>query len=255
MPLSPVVEKFVRGIEQLDLLKDGVKFLIGTAAGWAWKMLYDRWWKTRKARKFWRPFLSKDLHIVLGRFGEFEEFERSGFIGVGDAFALAELQRFLATMGIREPHVVYADRVEGDALKHPLILLGGPDCNVITSEALKLIRTTLRLGDPSIHEIAIRDTSTHPPHLYIPRAPTAQEAGSDFGVVFRVPNPFSADKAALIIAGAFGHGTWAAARYLISPEFLRKQAAISGFLECLVETDIVRDTPQQIRPVVVRPIA
>jgi hypothetical protein len=52
---------------------------------WAWKMLYDRWWKTRKPRKFWRPFLSEDLHIVLGRFGEFEEFERSGFIGVGDA--------------------------------------------------------------------------------------------------------------------------------------------------------------------------
>jgi hypothetical protein len=249
------MEKAVQGIKQLDLVKDSAKFLIGTAAGWIWKLLYDRW-KMRKALDFWRPFLAKDLRIVLGRFGEFDDFERSGLLGVGDAIALAELQSFLATMGTTEPQLCYADRIrrDGDALKHPLILLGGPDVNAITHEVSKLLRTGLRFGDPTIHEITFRDILADPPRVYSPNVPTALQTGSDLGLIFRAPNPFAPDKPALIIAGSFGHGTWAAARYLMSPEFLRSQAAKHRSLEGLIETDIALDTPQQIRCLVLRPI-
>ena len=253
MHLPPLLEKIVQGIKQLDLVKNSAKFLFGTAAGWVWKLLYDRW-KKRKARNFWRPFLSKDLRIVVGRFREFEDFEPSGFLGVGDAIALAELQSFLATMGITEPQVLYADRIEGDALKHPLILLEALMRMPSTYEASKLLRTKLCFGNPAINEIAFRDISSDLPRVYCPNVPTAQQSGSDLGLILKVPNPFAADKTALIIAGSFGHGTWAAARYVMSPEFLGSQAATYDSLEGLIETDIVMDTPQQIRPLVLRPL-
>lgn len=237
-----------------DLIKDAVKFLIGVAAGWVLKVARDRW-RTRKAHSFWRPFLSGDLRLVVGRFGEFQSFERSGLLGVGDAIALAELQHYLVQIGASEPQVVYADRLDGDALKHTLICLGGPDANAATRDAVKLIDSKLRFGDPSINEIAIRDTGVDPPRLYVPSAPDRDGAATDHGVILRAPSPFAAGKEIMIIAGSFGHGTVAGTRYAMSPAFLglptsRGQDAF----ECLVETDVVRDAPQAIRLVVARKI-
>jgi hypothetical protein len=145
-----------------DLIKDGVKFLIGGAARWALKVARDHW-RTRNAHSFWRPFLSNDVRLVIGRFGQFPSFERSGLLGVGDAIALAELQHYLGQIGASEPQLVYVDRLDGDALKHTLISLPGPDANAVTREAVKLIDSKLRFGDPSINEIAIRDTGVNPP--------------------------------------------------------------------------------------------
>lgn len=155
-----------------DLVKDGAEFLIGAAAGWALKVARDRW-RTRNARSFWRPFLSDDLRLAIGRFGDFSSFERSGLLGVGDAIALAELQHYLGQIGATEPQVVYADRLDGDALKHTLISLGGPDANAVTREAINLIDSKLRFGDPSINEISIRDTGVCPPRRHVPSGPTA----------------------------------------------------------------------------------
>ncbi len=237
-----------------DLIKDAAKFLIGAAAGWALKVSRDRW-RTRNARSFWRPFLSNDLRLVIGCFREFPGFERSGLLGVGDAIALAELQRYLGQIGASEPKVVYADRLEGDALKHTLISLGGPDANAVTREAVKLIDSKLRFGNPSIHEIAIRDTGVDPPRLYVPSEPDRDGAATDYGLILRAPNPFAADKEIMIIAGSFGHGTVAGTRYATSPAFLKLPASrASGALECLVQTDVVRDAPQSIRLVVARNI-
>jgi len=59
----------------------------------------------------------------------------------------------------------------------------------------------------------------------------------------------------MIIAGSFGHGTWAGTRYVMSPAFLElPEAKARGAPECLVKTDVVRDTPQAIRLIVVRNI-
>ena len=235
-----------------DLTKDAVKFLLGTGAGWALKTGRDRW-RTRKARTFWRPFLTNDLRLVIGRFLEFEGFERSGLLGVGDAMALAELQNYLGLIGVSKSQVVYADRLDGDALKHTLISLGGPDANAVTRDAVKSIDSKLRFGDPSINEIAIRDSGASPPKLYVPSAPDRDGAATDYGLILRARNPFDTTKEMMIIAGAFGHGTLAGTRYVTSQEFLALPAvgARSAF-ECLVETDVVRDAPQAIRLVVAR---
>jgi hypothetical protein len=260
-----------------DLEKDAIKFLIGAAAGWLLKVAGDRW-RTRHARAFWRPFISDDMLLVVGRFPQFREFERSCLLGVGDAIALTELQHYLAQIGAKNPQVVYADRLDGDALKHTIITFGGPDANTVTRDAVKLINSKLRFGNPEVNEIAIRDTTSEPPRFYVPPPLDADGTGTDYGLVLRAPNP---NKEITIIAGSYGHGTSAATRYLISPTFLalRKSMARESFgsgtwaatrylisttflalrgskaresFECLVETDVVRDTPQAIRPIVVR---
>jgi hypothetical protein len=247
--LKPLGDSFI-----WDLIKDAAKFLVGAATGWVLKVIRDRW-RTRKARSFWRPFLSSDLRLVIGRFGEFRDFERSGMLGVGDAIALAELQRYLGQIGGSEPQVVYADRLEGDALKHTLISLGGPDANAVTREALKLINSKVRFGDPFNNEIAIRDTGVEPARLYVPSTPDRDGTATDYGVIIRAPNPFAPEKEIMIIAGSFGHGTVAGERYVTSPAFLALPASKArDAFECLVETNVVRDAPQAIRLTVMRSI-
>ena len=239
----------------VDLLKDAVKFLVGAAAGWALKVGRDRW-RSRRARAFWRPFLTDDLCIVVGRFQkEFKDFERSGFLGAGDAVALAELQHYLAKIGAPEPQLFYADQLQGDSLKHTMISLGGPDANAVTREAAKLIGSTLRFGDPSGHEISILDTAANPPRHFSPQPLDRDGSGTDYGVILRAPSPFAPGKQIMIVAGSFGHGTWAGTRFVTSPAFLAlPQSRAQHALECLVKTDVVGDTPQRIQLEVVRSI-
>ncbi len=238
------------------MTKDAAKFLIGAAAGCTLKVTRDRW-RTRRARAFWHPFLSDDVRLVIGRFGQVRhfdllKFERSGVLGVGDAIALAELQRYFSQIG-GSPQLAYADRLEGDALKHTMILLGGPDANSVTRRTAKRITSMLRFGSAEVNEIAIRDTSEASPRLYVPSPLDQDNAGTDYGLILRAPNPFAPDKEIMIIAGSFGHGTWAAARHVTSIEFLAKSASLQpGPMECLVETDVELDTPQSIRQVLLR---
>lgn len=69
--------------------------------------------------------------------------------------ALAELRTFFGVMGLSDFEVSYADRLDGDALRTNLILLGGPDFNIITGEAASRIKSTLRFGNPAINEISV----------------------------------------------------------------------------------------------------
>ncbi|MBZ5510011.1 MAG: hypothetical protein LAN70_02465 [Acidobacteriia bacterium] len=239
-----------------DLAKEAAKYLVVAAAGWVLNS-GKRWWGTRPARAFWHPFISDDLRLVVGHFEQFRLFERSGVIGVGDAIALGELQRYLAQIGARDPKVVYDNRLEGDDLKHTIIALGGPDANEVTRGAVKQIDSKLRFGDPEVDKnaIVIRDTTSDPPRLYNPDPLDRDGAGTDFGLILRAPNPYAPEKEMMIIAGSFGHGTWAATRYVISPAFLAlREAKAQGPLECLVKTEVVRDTPQAIHLIVARSI-
>jgi hypothetical protein len=253
-----------------DVTKDAIKFLLGAAAGWGLKIVRDRW-RTRHARAFWRPFLSSAVPLIVGRFGEeLDEFEPSGLLGVGDAVAVAELEHYLAKLGGR-PRVAYADRLEGDEYKQTLILFGGPDANSVTKRIVNRIDSKLRFGDPETHEVAIEDTAVHPTRRYIPSPPTRRgDGGTDYGLILRSSNPFAPEHDVLIIAGSFGYGTWGAERHVTTGEFLTQWESIRNSarkarrfshtnrsvaqpaIECLVETDVERDTPQAIRRLLLR---
>ena len=231
-----------------DMTKDAIKYPIGAAALWILQVGRGRF-RTRRAHAFWRPFLSTDL--VIGSFPA-RDFERTGLVGLGDAIALAELQLYLREIG-GNPKVAYADRLDGDELKHTMILLGGPDANSVTRRLYNRIASTLRLGNHESGEISIRDTSVQPPHFYGPSPRDHNNAYTDHGLILRAPNPLAPDKEVMIIAGSFGHGTWAAARHVASTEFLKKCRSLKhGPIECLVQTDVELDTPQNIRELLIR---
>jgi hypothetical protein len=240
-------ESVVAWLKQLfsGLASDWVKVGLGAIAGWLLKIGRDRW-RTRRARRFWRPFLKVGTTIVLGRTLDASEWERSGLLGIGDAMALAEVRHFLLRLGAREPEIAFANQLAGDQLQRALILIGGPDVNTVTRDAVESIASSIRFGDPATHEVSIRDISTSPPSIYPGTA-------DDCGVIIRTTNPFAPAWEVLILAGSFGHGTLAAARYATSQEFLKQEVVKAGQpLECLVETDVVRDTPQKIRVKVLR---
>ena len=225
--------------------------LIGFGIGWAWQR-FRREFKLRKARRFWKPFIDDELQVVLGRFSEFTPFEPSGFVGVGDAIALMELRAYFETLGLRNLTVSYADRLSGDSLKTNLVLLGGPDANAASKEAIERIKSTLLFGNPTQYEVALYDSATD--KMYAPlRALSSGEITTDYGIIFKTTNPFAPDKWLLLVAGSFGYGTWAGIRYAISKPFIDNPVVSTGKpIECLIKADIVRDTPQNIRVVALR---
>jgi len=235
----------------LEIAVGLVTALIGFTIGWLWKELRKRV-RYRRARRFWKPFIEERLQVVVGRHEEFLRFEPSGFLGMGCAIGLSELAAYFEAIGFSRFEVSYADRLDGDSLKSNLILIGGPDANAITKEAAAKVRTTIKFGNPKIHEIALFDSLSD--RTYVPeRGKTASEVIRDYGVIIKSRNPFAPNTMILILAGSFGFGTWAAVRHTTSEEFLRNEiVAKATAIECLIETDVVFDTPQAIRSLLVR---
>jgi hypothetical protein len=206
----------------------------------------------RKQReRFWKPIVDDGLQIVLGRFLQFSSFQQSGFLGVGDAVAMTEIQSCLGRMRISGVPISYADRLDGDALKTNLVLLGGPDANTLTRETVNRVNSTLKFGNPAQHEIALFDSKEG--RTFIPRRSAADKIENDFGIVYWCGNPFEPRKRVLLGAGSFGYGTWACVRYVLSEAFLSDPLVRDGGnVECLIEADILWEAPQRIRAHIVR---
>jgi len=208
----------------------------------------------RQSRAFWSMFSDSPCQIVMGRHREFKRFEYSGFLGVGDAMAMTELQTHLEGIGLINTKVSFADRLDGDALKTHLVILGGPDGNVVAHEIVRRIKTTLRFGSPERHEIALHDSQTD--QTYVPSGTGTDEIMEDYGIILYTSNPFSPDKKAMLIAGSFGYGTWAGCRFVMSQEFLAHPLAVrQSPMECLIHVDLFRETPQRITPIAIRELA
>ena len=218
-------------------------------------------------KKFWGPFAQAESLIVLGRFLEEHRrlppvlaarlhyspvFESSGLIGFGDSMACAELRVTLERFGVGNFPVGWADLIHGDSLSKNLILLGGPDANAISQDFLMRIKPTLRCGIDVAGEIVVHDTISQ--KTYAPRPiKEHNRTGTDYGIIIRASNPFNHEKQILYVAGCFGYGTWAGVRFLLSDEFQKEKLFAKGKpFECLVETEVVRDAPLNIRLIVLR---
>jgi hypothetical protein len=231
-----------------------------------------RWWIYKNARKFWRPLVSGDLKIVLGRFvkirtkcGELDltEWEATGLVGMGDVNAATFLESFLDDLGVRRLgqtfDVVDHDQISEDLSHTNLICLGGPDVNRITRKILaKKMDNTFVPGEYRKNEISFYDRMQD--KWFSPKSDDGEDGHKtvtlDRGLIIRAPNPWNRSKAVLIIAGSFGYGTWAGVLLARSPEFLSDQRVTQArFIECLYETDIDRGIPLTPRIIDVRPIA
>lgn len=120
----------------VDIAVNLVSALIGFVGGWTLQWIRSHL-RLRKARRFWKDFATGNAKVIIGRFHNFDSFEPSGLIGVGDAAALGELERFFDWLRLPRVSIGYSDRVSGSDLKQNLVLLGGPDANAVSNEVVK----------------------------------------------------------------------------------------------------------------------
>ena len=229
-----------------DLAINLLAAAIGVTVGWLWNSAY-RAFKLRHARKFWRRFTAETSRLVVGRFLQFPNFEPSGLIGAGDASALIELKTFFEKMGLGQIEVHYSDQIDGDLLQANLILVGGPEANLVTREAVVKMIPALEFGYPDRNAIAFYDFITR--KEYLPWTDLISgEITRDFGIILSAPNPFAPATRIIVIAGSFGYGTRAALRFALSKNFWEHPLVMKGLpVECLLEyrrgqRDATRDT-------------
>lgn len=240
----------------LGLIVTFLGFLIGRA----WKISQRRrpYWS---ARRFWRPFLSGDVKIVMSKFNEFNEWEASGLVGVGGMEAAIGAVKLFDDLGLRsvgrKMDVVYHDRTDRHLYESNLVCIGGPDSNEVTKLILSRIDHTIMLGIPELHLISFIDTKTHKEYGPIPD-PDSQEAVSvkfDHGVIVKAPSPFDRRRYILLLAGNYGYGVWAAIKLMSSPQFLHHPYVKNGLnIECLFRSEIVNGVPMEPEIIVVREV-
>lgn len=202
--------------------------LIGYIIGRVWQRIADQI-PYRRARTFWKPLFTSQIQVVVSRFETSEFTEPTGIVGGGDAIALREISTYLSRIGFRRHQVVYVDEAALDR-KNNLILLGGPDANAVTRQAMELIGSRLQLLDPGPGLSAeVRDLA--PADAHRSRGEAAKPAArkyvptpdSDYGVIIRAHNPFNPEKWLAIFAGAYGYGTWGGVELALADSgFLRQ---------------------------------
>jgi hypothetical protein len=245
-----------------------VAAFIGLLAGRFWEksLLYYTYWR---ARRFWRPFVSGDVQVVVGRFKRFAGWEPSGLVGVGDMQATAELVAFFDDVGYRRlgrsPKIAYHDQLAGPLADVSLVCIGGPDANKLTKYMLETIHPTIEPGDPEGHVVSFRDTKTNRLYSPIPEQrrglwstlrASPEAVTVDYGLLVKASNPFNANRGVIIIAGSFGYGTWAGIKLARSERFLRDKRVRKGrAIECLYSTTIINEIPQQPEIEVLREIS
>lgn len=200
--------------------------LIGYIIGRIWQRVAD-WLPYRRARHFLGPAVKGGVQIVTSRFAVTEFREPTGVVGGGDALALRELATFFATIGLKQVDTVFVDEGRLNA-RGNLILLGGLDTNKVTMAAVKLLKPNVTIFDPGpgipmeVHDLAPGIELQNNAAKSTRREYKAVPGELDYGIVIRTQNPFDNSKAMIIIAGAYGYGSWGGVDLIQQDEFLRK---------------------------------
>lgn len=195
---------------------------------------------------FWKPFFETKTTIVIGTYDEdrFRAWEASTLMGTGDALALGIIMGVLNNVGIKDIDVVPTYNFSGDRYQNNLILLGGPDANIVSREFYNKIDTNFKFGDPNINEITLYDTKEN--LSYRPKYNTNKKVIRDYGFAFKTENPFNSETNIILLAGCYGFGTCSAAQLFESSRLLDKlKKSKNGEFEALVYSDVINDWVQK----------
>lgn len=230
-------------IDVADVGLKAVPPLITFAAGRLWPVVHQRI-RTSRTRRFWRPFSHSDsVRVVLGTFGGLNSWEESGLVGVGDVQALHELQRTWSDNRLGDLEIVFAGEEQRSIVGGDMVLLGGPDVNWVTRIVSDVDPGVIQFGDPKLHVISMRDLVSNAIHS--PAGGDREALTRDVGVIKFIPNPFSEGHHVIVIAGAFGFGTWAGPILMRSKAFLEHPVVRSGrYFECLITVPVVAGVPE-----------
>lgn len=196
---------------------------------------------------FWKTFFETKTTVVIGTYysEKYNAWEASDLIGIGSALALSSILGTLNRTGVKNIDVITTNNFSGDKYKDNLVLVGGPDANILTRETYERLSTNLRFGNPDKNEISLSDAKEK--KTYFAKYNSQRQVIGDFGFAFKTPNPFNPDSTAIIIAGCFGFGTFAAAQLFENERLLAK---VEGFedsqgFEALVYADVINDWTQK----------
>jgi hypothetical protein len=217
----------------INLTAAAIAFFIGLATRYMIDLL-----KVRRARRFWKSMTDGENRFVLGGFEQFEQFEPSGLMGVGDARALHEILALFDQLKMRRLGIVHASRLADGDLDANLVLLGGGDGNAVTESIMSQVRTGFSFLTDGV---TIRDDASG--KTYTPDV-SGRRVIFDYGIIARVASPFSPLRKVVIVAGGYGYGSWAGAHMLNDSEFL-KEAAKSRHFSCLFRTALIGGIPQR----------
>ena len=258
---------------------------IGAAAVAFWHIVV-RWRRFRGPRKFWEPFISGNCVCVTGNLSaellsetflrKLEEFvqsgtelqardllqqhirdqEHSGLMGRGDHDAVVQVQAGLARTGLQSTVPERIGRLSSEDLRKNLIVVGGPDLNPTTNTLLEQLPCKLIVTRNGQDENVVRDLVHDKDY-----SPGIGSDGRrrDYGILVRARNPKDPTKAVLIIAGAHGFGSLAAAEMAFSSEVELHQeqhAFDSGFegLVCHEREDDHENSFSRSSLILIRPL-
>jgi hypothetical protein len=263
-----------------EIIINLISAAIGAAAGVFWTFSKEKF-KYRRQRAFWR-FLEKPTILVVGdlapevllgtladaledmtetRQGRQMIIDRvmshlytqeiSGLIGRGDLDAMVKILSRIASMRfwsrplVLHPSQVYERRTQN------LILIGGNDTNSLTSVIAPRIGCNLESLINSEGHNVVRDSKLGADHRVTWQAiPDVARGGAlhkDYGILARGSNPYNQKSEVLILAGAHGFGSLAAAEICLSEKFEKRLyndlLQFNGNFECLVSYEKVDGGP------------
>jgi hypothetical protein len=175
--------------------------------------------------------------------------EISGIAGRGDLDAIAVLMSRIASMRLSSrPMVLHPSQVR-DRRDHNLILIGGDDTNSLTRMLAPRLGCRLESVTENGNNV-VRDSRLDvdlPVTFQATPGANGETLHKDYGILTRGPNPYNPGREVLLLAGAHGLGSLAAAEVCLNARFekrlyddLRK---FNGAFECLVSYERVDGGP------------
>jgi len=192
----------------------------------------------RREADAWEPFRSHRTRIIIGKPDE------ACRIGLWNAAAVEEIEKFFDQSKLPRPERVDADQVTEEELKANLIVLGGPDTNEISRCLAAGVDATLKFGTSRFLGGTVLDLKEH--EIYHPSwVNHARDVIQDYVLIYRMKNPFNRKAQVLLIAGHPSHGAWVGIRHLFSKAFLSSdEAKNQGSFELLLKSEVHLGVPR-----------
>ena len=167
--------------------------------------------------------------------------EISGLIGRGDLDAIVNMViRFASLRLPAKPLILHPSEVDDEQRNYNLVLIGGKDVNsltkVLTPRGCHLEALTNNEGRNVVRDSRLN--VDHPVRWQSEPNFNGEILREDYGILTRGRNPNNSESEVLLMAGAHGLGTLAAAEVSLSSKFERRLyhdlKEYNGNFECLV---------------------